>query len=41
VLWDNRSTMHRRDPFDEQTRRVMHRTQIKGTRQPRAFVAAA
>ena len=33
VLWDNRSTMHRRDPFDPNTRRVMHRTQIKsGTR---------
>jgi taurine dioxygenase len=41
VLWDNRSTMHRRDPFDSATRRVMHRTQIKGTRAPRAFVAAA
>jgi len=41
VLWDNRSTMHRRDPFDEATRRVMHRTQIKGTRAPRAYVAAA
>jgi taurine dioxygenase len=41
VLWDNRSTMHRRDPFDGATRRVMHRTQIKGTRAPRAFVAAA
>ena len=41
VLWDNRSTMHRRDPFDSATRRVMHRTQIKGTRAPRAYVAAA
>ena len=41
VLWDNRSTMHRRDPFDGATRRVMHRTQIKGSRAPRAFVAAA
>ena len=30
VLWDNRCTMHRRDPFDPSTRRVMHRTQIKG-----------
>ena len=30
VLWDNRSTMHRRDAFDPATRRVMHRTQIKG-----------
>ncbi|MGH7155388.1 MAG: TauD/TfdA dioxygenase family protein [Acetobacteraceae bacterium] len=30
VLWDNRCTMHRRDPFDPTARRVMHRTQIKG-----------
>jgi len=30
VLWDNRCTMHRRDPFDATTRRIMHRTQIKG-----------
>ncbi len=30
VLWDNRCTMHRRDPFDASSRRVMHRTQIKG-----------
>jgi taurine dioxygenase len=29
VLWDNRSTMHRRDAFDPSARRVMHRTQIK------------
>jgi hypothetical protein len=29
--------MHRRDPFDSATRRVMHRTQIKGQRQPIAF----
>jgi alpha-ketoglutarate-dependent taurine dioxygenase len=41
VLWDNRSTMHRRDPFDNAARRVMHRTQIKGKWQPRAHVAAA
>jgi len=41
VLWDNRSTMHRRDPFDNAARRVMHRTQIKGKWQPRAYVAAA
>jgi taurine dioxygenase len=33
--------MHRRDPFDNHTRRVMHRTQIKGTRAPRAYVVAA
>jgi taurine dioxygenase len=30
VLWDNRCTLHRRDAFDPATRRVMHRTQIKG-----------
>lgn len=32
VLWDNRCAMHRRDPFDANTRRVMHRTQLKGDR---------
>lgn len=37
VLWDNRSTMHRRDPFDSTARRVMHRTQIKGKRKPVAY----
>jgi taurine dioxygenase len=41
LLWDNRSTMHRRDPFDEKTRRVMHRTQIKGKVAPVAHVEAA
>jgi taurine dioxygenase len=34
VLWDNRCTMHRRDPFDPAARRVMHRTQIKGQARP-------
>jgi taurine dioxygenase len=34
VLWDNRCTMHRRDPFDDTARRVMHRTQIKGSAAP-------
>jgi taurine dioxygenase len=34
VLWDNRCTMHRRDPFDASSRRVMHRTQIKGESRP-------
>jgi alpha-ketoglutarate-dependent taurine dioxygenase len=34
VLWDNRCTMHRRDPFDPGARRVMHRTQIKGNGRP-------
>ena len=36
VLWDNRCTMHRRDPFDPAARRIMHRTQIKGTTRPTA-----
>jgi taurine dioxygenase len=34
VLWDNRCTMHRRDPFDAASRRVMHRTQMKGGSRP-------
>ena len=36
VLWDNRCTMHRRDPFDANSRRVMHRTQVKGDSRPSA-----
>jgi len=36
VLWDNRCTMHRRDPFDANARRIMHRTQIKGEARPTA-----
>jgi taurine dioxygenase len=36
VLWDNRCTMHRRDPFDSTTRRIMHRTQVKGSAPPAA-----
>jgi taurine dioxygenase len=34
VLWDNRCTMHRRDPFDANLRRIMHRTQIRGETPP-------
>ncbi len=34
VLWDNRCTMHRRDPFPAESRRVMHRTQVKGAAPP-------
>lgn len=34
LMWDNRVTMHRRDPFDASTRRIMHRTQIKGAEPP-------
>jgi len=40
VVWDNRSSMHRRDPFDNASRRIMHRTQIKGKFRPKAHVAA-
>src|SRR5690348_12960741 len=36
VLWDNRCTMHRRDSFDPASRRVLHRTQIKGETRPTA-----
>jgi taurine dioxygenase len=32
VLWDNRCVMHRRDAFDPATRRIMHRTQMRGDR---------
>jgi taurine dioxygenase len=31
VLWDNRCVMHRREPFDADARRVLHRVVIKGT----------
>ena len=37
VVWDNRTTMHRRDPFSPSDRRIMHRTQIKGAVAPAAF----
>ena len=36
VLWDNRCTMHRRAAFDATSRRIMHRTQIKGETRPSA-----
>jgi taurine dioxygenase len=32
IVWDNRCTLHRRDAFDGSQRRVMHRTQTRGTR---------
>jgi taurine dioxygenase len=31
LMWNNLSVLHRRDPFDPAARRVMHRTQIKGS----------
>jgi taurine dioxygenase len=36
VLWDNRCTMHRRDSFDPDSRRILHRTQIKSETRPTA-----
>ena len=39
LMWDNRATMHRRDPFDSSARRLMQRTQIKGQLAPSAFGA--
>lgn len=36
VLWDNRATMHRRDGFDPNSRRILHRTQIKSSVRPSA-----
>lgn len=32
LIWDNRCTLHRRDSFDGSARRIMHRTQTRGTR---------
>ena len=34
LIWSNYSTMHRRDEFDKNTIRRMHRSQIKGTSAP-------
>jgi taurine dioxygenase len=31
LMWNNLAVLHRRDPFDEASRRIMHRAQIKGT----------
>jgi taurine dioxygenase len=31
LMWNNLSVLHRREPFDPKTRRVMHRSQIKGS----------
>jgi taurine dioxygenase len=36
VLWDNRATMHRRDSFDANSRRILYRTQIRGGQRPTA-----
>ena len=37
LIWSNYSTMHRRDEFDKNTVRRMHRSQIKGTAAPVAY----
>ncbi len=41
LMWDNRCTMHRRDPFDAKARRVMHRTQLMGDAPVEAAAARA
>jgi taurine dioxygenase len=35
VLWDNRCTMHRRDSFDPNSRRILYRTQIRSAARER------
>lgn len=32
LMWDNLAVLHKRDAFDPQTRRRLHRTQLKGNR---------
>jgi taurine dioxygenase len=32
LIWDNRCLIHRRDSFDPEARRMMHRVQIRGER---------
>ncbi|MGH8641592.1 MAG: TauD/TfdA dioxygenase family protein [Burkholderiales bacterium] len=32
VVWDNRATLHRREPFDSQTCRVLYAAQVEGHR---------
>ena len=39
LIWDNRSTLHRRDSFDPNQRRVLWRCQISGTSLPSANAA--
>jgi taurine dioxygenase len=31
LMWNNLAVLHRRDPFDPKSRRIMHRSQIKGS----------
>ena len=39
LIWDNRSTLHRRDAFDPAARRILWRCQIAGTALPSASAA--
>jgi taurine dioxygenase len=39
-MGDNRATIHRRDAFDPESRRLMRRTQIKGKTRPVACAQA-
>jgi taurine dioxygenase len=39
LIWDNRSTLHRRDAFDPDARRILWRCQITGTALPSADAA--
>ena len=32
VIWDNRATLHRREPFDAESRRVLYAAQVEGHR---------
>jgi taurine dioxygenase len=41
VIWDNRATLHRRDPFDSQSRRVLYAAQVEGHRPYQAPDAAS
>ena len=36
VMWDNRATMHRREPFPDSERRILKRTQIFSETRPAA-----
>jgi taurine dioxygenase len=36
VIWDNRCTLHRREAFDPNSRRIMHRVMIQGAAPSRA-----
>jgi taurine dioxygenase len=31
VVWDNRATLHKRVPFDPDSRRVLYAAQVEGT----------